>query len=73
MPVVGASVGVKRSKQSPVLNDLTYSSKAAHRAFLSYEEHRIVLIGRIIPGQGQRSRLLRCLPLAGARLMSFAY
>lgn len=53
VPVVAATVGVKRGKQPVFLNDFLYALEAAHGSFFCNEKHRVVLTGGIIHRDNQ--------------------
>ena len=68
VPVVASAVGVKGAEQPFGSNDLADPPEAALGAFLVDEEHRVMLIGRVVHGEDEIP-LLSGDPLVGASVL----
>src|ERR1019366_5995343 len=68
MPVVVASITVKRTEQASRGNHVLYTPEATGRAFLVDEEHGVVLAGRVVHGDDQVP-LLSGHPFVGAAVL----
>ncbi len=69
VPVVAATVGVKRSKQPVTRDHFAYPPETARGTLFLDKEHRVMLVGRVIHRDDQIPQCLHYPPVAAAVLV----